>query len=125
MDNLIQMRCFFRQQLDSKKSNKLMNQKHVLALTFLVVALAALSWDALGGSQASQNAISKNNNDASAGLTGEQLWSNNCQRCHNLRPPQMCTPAQWQVIVHHMGVRANLTGADQRAILDFLKSASH
>ncbi len=101
-----------------------MKQKYLLTLTFLVVALVALSWDALAGSKASQNAATSNN-ESNAGLSGEQLWSNNCLRCHNIRPPQMYTPAQWQVIVHHMRVRANLTGEDQRAILDFLKSASH
>lgn len=101
-----------------------MKQKYLLTLIFLVAALAALSWDALAGSQASQNSTT-NNSEIKAGLSGEQLWSNNCQRCHNLRPPQMYSPAQWQVIVHHMRVRANLTGGDQRAILDFLKSSSH
>jgi hypothetical protein len=32
--------------------------------------------------------------------------------------------SQWQVIVHHIRVRADITGADARAIADFLKSAS-
>jgi hypothetical protein len=36
----------------------------------------------------------------------------------------MYSPAQWDIIVHHMRVRANLTGADQRAIAEFLKSSS-
>ena len=62
--------------------------------------------------------------ESSAGLSGEELWSNNCQRCHNLRSPAMQTPVQWQIIVHHMRVRANITGSDARAIADFLKSAS-
>jgi hypothetical protein len=33
----------------------------------------------------------------------------------------MQTPVQWQIIVHHMRVRANITGSDARAIADFLK----
>jgi len=61
--------------------------------------------------------------DSYMGLTGEELWSNNCQRCHNIRPPTMYGNAQWDVIVHHMRLRANITGQEQRAIVEFLKSA--
>jgi hypothetical protein len=61
--------------------------------------------------------------DSYMGLTGEELWSNNCLRCHNIRPPTMYSNAQWDVIVHHMRLRANITGQEQRAIVEFLKSA--
>ena len=61
--------------------------------------------------------------DSYMGLTGEELWSNNCVRCHNIRPPTMYGNAQWDVIVHHMRLRANITGQEQRAIVEFLKSA--
>ena len=62
-------------------------------------------------------------NDSYMGLTGEQLWSNNCLRCHNIRPGTMYGNAQWDVIVHHMRLRANITGQEQRAIVEFLKSS--
>jgi len=62
-------------------------------------------------------------NDSYMGLTGEQLWSNNCLRCHNIRPGTMYGDAQWDVILHHMRLRANITGQEQRAILEFLKSS--
>lgn len=55
---------------------------------------------------------------------GAQLWGEWCVRCHNLRPPQEFSNAEWQVVVHHMRVRANLTGEEQREIVKFLKSAS-
>ena len=61
--------------------------------------------------------------DSYMGLSGEQLWSNNCLRCHNIRPPTMYGNAQWDVIVHHMRLRANITGQEQRAIVEFLKSS--
>jgi hypothetical protein len=35
----------------------------------------------------------------------------------------MYTDAQWDVIVHHMRLWANITGQEQRAIVEFLKSA--
>jgi hypothetical protein len=72
------------------------------------------------GTPHSSDAVS---NDSYMGLSGEELWSNNCLRCHNIRPPTMYTNAQWDVIVHHMRLRANITGQEQRAIVEFLKSA--
>jgi hypothetical protein len=56
--------------------------------------------------------------------SGVQLWSENCARCHNMRPPDEFSGAQWDVIVHHMRLRANLTGAEARDIVTFLQ-ASH
>ena len=55
---------------------------------------------------------------------GAELWSENCSRCHNLRPPQSYSDAQWQAIVMHMRLRADLTGPETRKITEFLQ-ASH
>ena len=55
--------------------------------------------------------------------TGAQLWSDNCARCHNARPPQSFSDAQWQAVVHHMRLRADLTGQEQRKITEFLQAA--
>ena len=55
---------------------------------------------------------------------GAQLWSETCSHCHNLRSPSSYGPAQWEVAVYDMRVRANLTGQEQRKILEFLKAAS-
>ncbi len=55
---------------------------------------------------------------------GAELWSDNCMRCHNLRPPTQYSNAQWQIIMHHMRVRADLTGEEQRKILEFIQSAN-
>jgi mono/diheme cytochrome c family protein len=56
--------------------------------------------------------------------TGIQLWAENCNRCHNIRPPDSYSDAQWDVAMTHMRIRANLTGEDARAILEYLKSAN-
>ena len=56
--------------------------------------------------------------------TGVQLWADNCGRCHNIRPPEEFSGAQWDVIVHHMRLRANLTGEEAQEIVKFLQ-ASH
>jgi hypothetical protein len=45
-------------------------------------------------------------------------------RCHNLRPPTEFSNSEWQVIVHHMRVRADLTGDESDRILAFIKSAN-
>lgn len=55
---------------------------------------------------------------------GAQLWAENCMRCHNMRSPESYSDAEWNVAMHHMRVRANLTEADYKAILQFLKAAN-
>ena len=54
---------------------------------------------------------------------GAQLWAENCSRCHNVRSPKRFSDSQWQVITHHMRLRANLTGQETRAITEFLQSS--
>ena len=84
--------------------------------------LSAVDWKVFAGSNGNGGTVSTSTTESSTQLSGQELWSMNCQRCHNMRSPVMYTNAQWEVIVHHMRVRANLTGADARAIADFLKS---
>jgi hypothetical protein len=67
--------------------------------------------DAAGGTRAARE-------------SGAQLWAENCMRCHNLRSPETYSSAQWEVAVHHMRLRANLTGEEAQKITTFLKSAS-
>lgn len=60
---------------------------------------------------------------AASTLGGAQLWSQNCGHCHNTRSPNSYSDAQWEVVMLHMRVRANLTAAEEKQILPFLKSA--
>lgn len=91
----------------------------------LVLFVIGTTWNLLAdpkpnaGSNSSKAASSSSSSD----LSGEELWSNNCLRCHNIRPPTTYSNAQWDVIVHHMRLRANITGTEQRAIVEFLKSS--
>ena len=94
-------------------------------LAALVLLFANTSWNLLAGPKADQTTTQSGgavSSDSYMGLSGEELWSNNCLRCHNIRPPTMYSDAQWDVIVHHMRIRANITGQEQRAIVEFLKS---
>ena len=77
------------------------------------------SGSAAAGSEPAQASAS-----ASAAPGGAQLWADNCSRCHNMRPPQSYSDSQWQAVVMHMRLRANLTGTEQREITQFLQ-ASH
>jgi hypothetical protein len=96
-------------------------------LAALLLLFISTSMDLFADSKAKRKTESESSSTVSSdtymGLTGEELWSNNCLRCHNIRPPTMYGNAQWDVIVHHMRLRANITGQEQRAIVEFLKSS--
>jgi hypothetical protein len=51
-----------------------------------------------------------------------ELWAETCSRCHNVRSPSAYSSDQWKVIVHDMRIRGELTGQEQRQILEFLQS---
>jgi cytochrome c1 len=55
---------------------------------------------------------------------GAQLWAENCTRCHNAPSPDRYSDAQWEVVVDHMRLRANLTGQEARQIAEFLKASN-
>ena len=53
--------------------------------------------------------------------TGVQLWSENCQRCHNTPSPASFSPEQWETVGMHMQSRALLTDEERNKIVAFLK----
>jgi cytochrome c5 len=57
-------------------------------------------------------------------LSGAELWTMNCSRCHTIRSPGEFTAAQWQTILTHMRVRANLPAAQAREIQKFLQAGA-
>lgn len=61
---------------------------------------------------------------ATSGKGGAQLWAENCVRCHNIRSPSVYSDAEWEVAMHHMRIRANLTAEEHRRILEFLESVN-
>src|SRR5436190_16364382 len=56
--------------------------------------------------------------------SGAQPWADTCSRCHGLRSPAAYSDARWNLVSHHMRLQAHLTGAEQRAIAEFLESAN-
>ena len=70
-------------------------------------------------------AMSQIGDEASLAITGgAQLWAENCIRCHNIRNPASLSDRQWEIVLHHMRVRANLTTQEHELILEFLKAAN-
>ena len=57
-------------------------------------------------------------------LTGAELYSIHCNRCHPERYPTERTAAQWKTIMLHMQVRANIPGKQARLILQYLQENS-
>lgn len=57
-------------------------------------------------------------------LTGAELYSMHCNRCHPERYPTERTAAQWRTILLHMRVRANLPAEQARTILKYLQDNS-
>ena len=57
-------------------------------------------------------------------LTGAELYSINCERCHQERYPTERTGAQWKTIMLHMQVRANIPVKQAKLILQFLQENS-
>jgi len=53
--------------------------------------------------------------------SGSQLWSENCQRCHNTPPSSAFTNAEWSVINMHMRQRAMLTDEEYKKISAFMQ----
>jgi hypothetical protein len=65
-----------------------------------------------------------NNVAVKAHLTGAELYSINCNRCHAERFPTERTGAQWKTIMLHMQVRANIPVSQARLILTYLQENS-
>ena len=57
-------------------------------------------------------------------LTGTELYSIHCNRCHAERFPTERTGAQWKTIMLHMQVRANIPVSQAKLILQYLQENS-
>jgi cytochrome c5 len=70
------------------------------------------------------NPSSKKPQPALKKLSGAELYSMHCNRCHPERYPTERTAAQWKTILLHMRVRANLPAEQTRTILKYLQDNS-
>ena len=70
-----------------------------------------------------KSAVAASSPKAAPAHSGAQLWAQNCGHCHNIRSPDSLSDAQWDIVLLHMRIRANLTAEEHKQILAFLKSA--
>lgn len=75
-------------------------------------------------SQGMQSDLQDDLADSDRTMGGALAWAQNCMRCHNLRRPRERSDREWDLIVHHMRVRAGLTAQEHRLIREFLQSAN-
>jgi len=87
----------------------------------IIISCAALTWLISCAANQQSGQVSA---VGATGKGGAELWAENCIRCHNIRSPSSYSPAQWEVVMMHMRVRANLTPEEHKKILEFLKSGS-
>ena len=80
--------------------------------------------ESTNASTASADAKSQPSKPAIKKLTGAELYSIHCARCHAERYPTERTAAQWKTILLHMRVRANLPAQQSRTMLEYLQENS-
>lgn len=102
----------------------------LVSVAFFALAPTANSEDTGTNSPASQpKAAAKSAAPQTAAparhqLSGAELYSIHCNRCHPERYPTERTAAQWKTIMLHMRVRANLPAEQARTILHYLQENS-
>jgi mono/diheme cytochrome c family protein len=116
-----------------KASNALLwssiKSTHLFAVAAICAALATISFSATAQTpaQSSKTKVKTTTQGTQAKaepLSGAQLWAINCSRCHMARSPGEFTAGQWQTILRHMRVRANLPAAQAREIQKFMQAGA-
>lgn len=67
-------------------------------------------------------AVARAEEEGGDSVRGARLYSENCARCHNARPPDELDDRRWPVVVSHMRVIAGLPGDQARDIEAFLRA---
>lgn len=89
-------------------------KKSLLVISLIVITCT--TFISINGCYVSKNTASK---------SGAQLWTENCNRCHNAPPPGEFSNTNWDIVGTHMQIRTNISKADMTKITDFLKSANN
>jgi len=105
-------------------------QPKALVSTTLAVVIATMVigglMSTLCSAEPESNALPPQTNSApsQASITGAELYSMHCNRCHPERYPTERTAANWKTIMLHMRVRANLPADQAKLILKYLQDNS-
>jgi cytochrome c5 len=104
-----------------------MTTTYVFAVATIGAAVAAIASSAAAQTPAPASETKVENAEVTQEkieLSGAELWTMNCNRCHMFRSSGEFTAAQWQSIMLHMRVRANIPAAQAREILKFLQAGA-
>jgi len=98
---------------------------HLFAVATIVAAATVIAFPATAQTPAP---ASKTKAETTTSVKAEplsvELWTINCSRCHMARTPGEFTAAQWQTILRHMRVRANLPASQARELQKFLEAGA-
>lgn len=84
-------------------------EKSKIIAAIMGLAFALVIWDSCVSAKVAEK-------------SGSQLWSENCQRCHNTPPSSAFADVQWDVVNTHMRQRAMMTQEEAEKIFEFLQS---
>lgn len=111
----------------------MVHQRSIIPVIFLIITPLTVIWfsgcqtsdaTAVDSDYAQEPSIASIEIPDEVAPGGALLWEQNCMRCHNYRSPASLSDTQWEIVLHHMRVRANLTAEEQVKILAFLKAAN-
>lgn len=108
------------------------NQKHSIAWILLAAVVSVTLGMGIPAALAEEEtaATSEQRPDANEAQTAEtsktpldgaKVFAWNCGSCHSERYPPERTDGEWEMIVMHMRVRANLTAEQAEAVLAYLQ----
>ena len=98
---------------------------HFLCVAIIIMIAFVIAFPATGQSPAASKTKTETTTSAKAEpLSGAELWTMNCSRCHMPRNPGEFTAAQWRTIVRHMRIRANLPAAQARELQKYLEGGA-
>ena len=112
----------------SKETNALLcgsiKSIHLFAVATIGAAVVTVTVPAIAQTPApgSKTKVETTSQVKAEPLSGAELWTLNCNRCHMVRSPGEFTAAQWRTILIHMRVRANIPAAQAREIQKFLEA---
>lgn len=101
----------------------MMNKLRLIKISLLLGSIITILSIALGDYAHAQ--VDDKEEMKESELSGADLWSQNCGRCHNYRGPQEFNDAQWEIIVSHMRIIGGIPAAQARAITRFLQETNN
>jgi hypothetical protein len=129
MDSKQRPRLFKTIMATSREINTLLRgsikSTHLFAVATIGAAVVTFAFSAIAQTApGSETKVEKTTQAKTEPLSGAELWTLNCSRCHMSRSPGEFTAAQWQTILMHMRVRANLPADQAKELQKFFQAGA-